>query len=89
MSSKDARIDWSNRWAGDPVWDLVTFDLQGGSDFQRLLEGYEPDVPVAEVMEEHPAPVHRAPDGTMGGMAPQARAQTSAARAPRRRPHRP
>jgi len=45
-------IDWGNRGTDDPIWDLVTFDWEGGRDFQWLLEGYDPDVPVAEIMDE-------------------------------------
>ena len=27
-------IDWGNRGTDDPIWDLVTFDWEGGRDFQ-------------------------------------------------------
>jgi aminoglycoside phosphotransferase (APT) family kinase protein len=36
-------IDFGSRWAGDPVWDLATYEWDGGHPLEYLLEGYELD----------------------------------------------
>lgn len=48
-----AVIDWGNAWAGDPLWDLATFDWEGGQEFRWLVEGYEPDVPIADIIDTY------------------------------------
>jgi aminoglycoside phosphotransferase (APT) family kinase protein len=36
-------IDFGSRWAGDPVWDLATYEWGGGLPLEYLLEGYAAD----------------------------------------------
>jgi aminoglycoside phosphotransferase (APT) family kinase protein len=44
-------IDFADRSAGDPLWDLTSYEWAGGDELLYLLEGYEPDVAMRDALD--------------------------------------